>query len=538
MKSWQDIRDQKLKERDEKLKPFYPKIELPSIDELNDVSDYIDKSDVLSNNEKVITNYSITELIERYRNGTLNVEEVTRAYCCRLAVANELVNCITEVRFNEALEEAKEEDRFFKRTGKLVGPLHGVIVTLKDNIRVSGLATSMGFIGLSEKIEAEDSPMAKLIKELGGIILGKSNTSAGMMYSESTNMLWGRTLNPYSRRYLNVGGSSGGEGAIAALKGSCFGIGSDIGGSVRHPAALNYVYSIKPSFGRLPCFGTASGQPGQESVRTVYGILSKKLDNVKYVLQQIVDAKPYKRYDATCLPIDFRPYILPQRKLRIAFLDTDGLTTATPPVLRGLQIVKDKLETNGHIVIDWPDLYLKDIREAIYPFYDANGFQAIFDIIKKSGEPVDKLLSRWFPTARDMNVSELWKLQIKRTELAQKYMELCNGYFSEGKIDAIITYSSPLPACLINGVVPLPCTAIWNGLDYAASTFPVTRCDTKVDIPIQKKAYISKCDEKVHTTYKESLHRFAGGPVALQVVCGKLEEEKCLELTNYISSLI
>ncbi|VUG18563.1 amdS [Brettanomyces bruxellensis] len=538
MKSWQDIRDQKLKERDEKLKPFSPKTELPSIDELNDVSDYIDKSDVLSNDEKVITNYSIIELIERYRNGTLNVEEVTRAYCCRLAVANELVNCITEVRFNEALEEAKEEDRFFKRTGKLVGPLHGVIVTLKDNIRVSGLATSMGFIGLSESIEAEDSPMAKLIKDLGGIILGKSNTSAGMMYSESTNMLWGRTLNPYSRKYLNVGGSSGGEGAIAALKGSCFGIGSDIGGSVRHPAALNNVYSIKPSFGRLPCFGTASGQPGQESVRTVYGILSKKLDNVKYVLQQIVDAKPYKGYDATCLPIDFRPYILPQRKLRIAFLDTDGLSTATPPVLRGLQIVKDKLKFNGHIVIDWPDLYLKDIREAIYPFYDANGFQAIFDIIKKSGEPVDKLLSRWFPTARDMNVSELWKLQIKRTELAQKYMELCNGYFSEGKIDAIITYSSPLPACLINGVVPLPCTAIWNGLDYAASTFPVTRCDPKVDIPIQKKAYISECDEKVHTTYKESLHRFAGGPVALQVVCGRLEEEKCLELTNYISSLI
>jgi len=538
MKSWQDIRDQKLKERDEKLKPFSPKTELPSIDELNDVSDYIDKSDVLSNDKKVITNYSITELIERYRNGTLNAEEVTRAYCCRLAVANELVNCITEVRFNEALEEAKEEDRFFKRTGKLVGPLHGVIVTLKDNIRVSGLATSMGFIGLSESIEAEDSPMAKLIKDLGGIILGKSNTSAGMMYSESTNMLWGRTLNPYSRKYLNVGGSSGGEGAIAALKGSCFGIGSDIGGSVRHPAALNNVYSIKPSFGRLPCFGTASGQPGQESVRTVYGILSKKLDNVKYVLQQIVDAKPYKGYDATCLPIDFRPYILPQRKLRIAFLDTDGLSTATPPVLRGLQIVKDKLKFNGHIVIDWPDLYLKDIRETIYPFYDANGFQAIFDIIKKSGEPVDKLLSRWFPTARDMNVSELWKLQIKRTELAQKYMELCNGYFSEGKIDAIITYSSPLPACLINGVVPLPCTAIWNGLDYAASTFPVTRCDPKVDIPIQKKAYISECDEKVHTTYKESLHRFAGGPVALQVVCGKLEEEKCLELTNYISSLI
>ncbi|KAF6015653.1 hypothetical protein HII12_000814 [Brettanomyces bruxellensis] len=538
MKSWQDIRDQKLKERDEKLKPFSPKTELPSIDELNDVSDYIDKSDVLSNDKKVITNYSITELIERYRNGTLNAEEVTRAYCCRLAVANELVNCITEVRFNEALEEAKEEDRFFKRTGKLVGPLHGVIVTLKDNIRVSGLATSMGFIGLSENIEAEDSPIAKLIKDLGGIILGKSNTSAGMMYSESTNMLWGRTLNPYSRKYLNVGGSSGGEGAIAALKGSCFGIGSDIGGSVRHPAALNYVYSIKPSFGRLPCFGTASGQPGQESVRTVYGILSKKLDNVKYVLQQIVDAKPYKGYDATCLPIDFRPYILPQRKLRIAFLDTDGLSTATPPVLRGLQIVKDKLKFNGHIVIDWPDLYLKDIRETIYPFYDANGFQAIFDIIKKSGEPVDKLLSRWFPTARDMNVSELWKLQIKRTELAQKYMELCNGYFSEGKIDAIITYSSPLPACLINGVVPLPCTAIWNGLDYAASTFPVTRCDPKVDIPIQKKAYISECDEKVHTTYKESLHRFAGGPVALQVVCGKLEEEKCLELTNYISSLI
>ena len=536
--SWENIRSRKLRQRENKLHPFYPSVNLPSVDELNDVSDYIDNSDALSNEEKILTSYSVTKLIEGYSTGNLAVKEVRRAYCHRLALANKLVNCITEVRFNEALEEAKHEDEFFKSTGKLVGPLHGIVVTLKDNIRVSGLATSMGFVGLSESIETEDAPIARLIKDLGAIILCKSNTSAGMMYSESTNMLWGRTLNPYNRKYLNVGGSSGGEGAIAALKGSCFGIGSDIGGSVRHPAALNFVFSIKPSFGRIPCFGTASGQPGQESVRTVYGILSKDLENVKYALEQIITAKPYKLYDATCLPIDFRPYQIPQRKLRVAFLDTDGLTSATPPVLRGLRIVKDKLKSNGHIVADWPDLYLKEIREAIYPFYDANGFKAIFDIIEKSGEPVDKLLSRWFPTAKDMSVSELWKLQVKRTQLAQKYMKLCNEYFPEGKVDAIITYSSPFPACLKNGVVPLPCTAIWNGLDYAASTFPVTRCNPELDVPMNKNSFISGCDKQVHKTYKEHLHEFSGGPVALQVICGKLEEEKCLEITKYISDLL
>lgn len=129
-------------------------------------------------------------------------------------------------------------------------------ISLKDNIDIKGFDSTIGLIALARKPRKENAAIVNLIQKLGGIIICKTNTPAGLLFTETTNMLWGRTLNPYSRKYLNVGGSSGGEGAIAVLNGSSFGIGSDIGGSVRHPAALNNVYSIKPSVGRMPTYGT------------------------------------------------------------------------------------------------------------------------------------------------------------------------------------------------------------------------------------------------------------------------------------------
>ncbi|QPG75850.1 hypothetical protein FOA43_003233 [Brettanomyces nanus] len=512
--------------------------ELPTVDQLNDVSKFLDTTDLISEENRYLTEIPVSKLRNLYFSGETNVERIALAYFHRVALAQQLVNCITEVRFEEALDEAKKQDCYFRKTGDLCGPLHGVIISLKDNIRVTGLSTSMGFAALAEQLEEHDSVIVKLLKDLGGIIICKSNTSSGMMYSETTNELWGRTLNPYNRKYLNNGGSSGGEGAIAALGGSCFGVGSDIGGSVRHPAGLNNVYSIKPSFGRIPCFGTASGQQGQESVRTVYGLLSHHLENVQYGFKAIVDSQPYRLYDCSCIPLKYKPYHIAERKLIVGFLDQDGLTSATPPVLRGLGIVKKAVKDAGHYTIDWPATYLKEIREAIYPFYEANGFKGILKIIEKTNEPVDKMLSKWFPKARDMPVSELWQLQSKRTTLAQQYLDLWNTHCDHGRIDAIIMPVSPFPACLKDGVVPLPCTAIWNGLDYSASTFPVTRCEISVDGPILKTQYVSELDKKVHQTYSDNLTKFEGGPVALQVVCNRLEEEKCLELTKYISSLL
>ncbi|VEU22131.1 DEKNAAC103123 [Brettanomyces naardenensis] len=527
----------KLKERELKLAPYVPSGNVPSPDELNDVSDFIDTSSLLSSEDREITTLGIDDLLKKYKDGSLKAEKVTLAYCRRLALAQKLVNCVSEVRFDEALEEARREDEYFAKTGQLCGPLHGIVITLKDNIKVKGLPNSLGLLGLATEVETEDAAMTTLLKKLGGLIIAKSNTPSGILYSETVNMLFGRTLNPYSRKYLNAGGSSGGEGTIAALRGSCFGVGSDLGGSVRHPAALNNVYSIKPSVGRTPCYGTLTGQPGQESVQTVYGILSKDLDNVEYALKAIVESRPYEAIDATCLPLEYRKVKLPDT-LTIAFLDQDGLSTATAPIIRGLQIVKEALKRQGHDVIEWPTTYLKELEDAIHPFYSADGYKPIRKIISESGEPLHPLLSKAFDGAKDLRVSELWELHQKRSRLVQEYLQLWNTHNEGKRIDAIIMPVSAFPACLNMGVIPLPYTEVWNALDYSVSTFPVTRCDTKIDRPVEKSKFISELDRQVHRTYAENLDKFEGGPVALQLVCNRLEEEKCLAMTKYVRDLL
>lgn len=538
--SWEDIRAAKILEQSKLLAPYLVDNALiPSPEELNDVSKFISTSNVLSDTIKHITSLNSRELLVEYSEGTLTAVQVTEAYCHRATLAHQLTNCLTEIRFHEALEEAQKLDKYFKDNKKLKGPLHGIIISVKDNINVAGLASSMGFVGLANDVKEADSKFVELLKGLGGIILCKTNTSAGMAYSETTNVLWGRTLNPFSRSYLNVGGSSGGEGALAALKGTCFGIGSDIGGSVRHPAALNLLYSLKPSGGRFPKFGTVSGQQGQESIISVYGVMSHSAVNLEHACESIIKANP-SRIDASCIPMGFKQSVLSsKKKLTFGFMVSDGLNTVTPPLIRGLEIVKEALKEQGHEIVEWPDTFFKDIRATIYPFYSADGMKHVKAILGKYNEPPDYHMDKPLEEAVDIQVSELWKSQSKRSELAQKYLELWNTGGPDGQpLDAIISACSPYPACLWNRITPQPLNAIWNALDYSSGTFPVTRCDVKVDRSTTRTSFISDSDKQVYETYRDNLEKFDGGPVSLQVVCGKLEEEKCTELIKYISELL
>lgn len=538
METWQDIKQRKLAEQNRLLSAYLVSQHLvPLPQELNDVSGFIDSSSILSDTIKTITNLSVEELLRKYSSGSLTVEEVVKAYCYRATLAHQLTNCLTEIRYEEALNEARQLDDHYRSHGGLLGPLHGIVVSVKDNINVSGLASSMGFVALAFDIKQQDSAFVHLIKSLGGIILCKTNTSAGMAYSETTNVLWGRTLNPFNRQFLNVGGSSGGEGALAALQGSCFGIGSDIGGSVRHPAALNMVFSLKPSSGRFPKFGSVSGQEGQESIVSIYGVLAKRLQDLQYVVKCIIEAKPWYYYDASCIPLEYRVISLP-KKMNIGFMKSDGLNTVTPPLLRGLEIVKRVLRQQGHNIIEWEDTYFKEIRATIYPFYEADGMKHIKGILAKYNEPPDSHLVNVLPNAREMSVSELWHSQKARTELAQRYFELWSLHQGSGRLDAIVSACSPYPACLCNNIVPQPLNSIWNALDYSCSTFPVTRCDKNIDKPQERFQFISDSDKMVYETYKNNLDTFHKGPVSLQLICGKLEEEKCLSILQYIVGLL
>lgn len=135
-----------------------------------------------------------------------------------MAVTDAQTNCLTEIFFTEALATAKKIDAEYAATGKAIGPLHGLPVSLKDNFNVKGLDTTVGFIAWANEPQQAESEMTKIMRESGAVLFCKTNVPTAMMIAESYNNVWGYTTNPYNRK-TSAGGSSGGEGALLALKG-------------------------------------------------------------------------------------------------------------------------------------------------------------------------------------------------------------------------------------------------------------------------------------------------------------------------------
>lgn len=130
----------------------------------------------LSSRELAITSETdVAKLLKQYESEELSAEEVVTAFCHRAAINHQMTETLAEVRFAEAIAEAKAQDMFLRAHKKLVGPLHGIPISLKDQLRVEGLETSMGYIGWLGKVETveTESLLTKQIKSQGGIIIAK-----------------------------------------------------------------------------------------------------------------------------------------------------------------------------------------------------------------------------------------------------------------------------------------------------------------------------------------------------------------------------
>ncbi|KAG5638584.1 hypothetical protein H0H81_011804 [Sphagnurus paluster] len=172
------------------------------------------------------------------------------------------------------------------------------------------------------------------------------------MWGETYNHVFGRTTNPYNRK-LTPGGSTGGEGALLALKGSPLGVGTDIGGSLRIPSAFCGLYTLRPSYERLPYCGAANALSGQESISSVLGPMANSMSGIKIFTKAIIDAKPWTR-DPLALrkPWSEQDYALVEhgggRRMCFAMMWDNGVVRPHPPLWRAMRITKMALEAAGH----------------------------------------------------------------------------------------------------------------------------------------------------------------------------------------------
>jgi amidase len=225
--------------------------------------------------------WGAVEVAAATRAGEVSCVEVTTSVLERIAAVNPKLNAVTLELGDTALADAAALDAAFAR-GETTGPLHGVPVTVKDNVDVRGQRTPNGLPGLAGLIAPDDSPVTANLRAAGAVIVGRTNTPEVSMRPTTNNPLYGLTLNPWDDA-TSCGGSSGGAGAGVAAGLSALGHGNDIGGSVRIPALHNGVPGIKPTQGRVPAYlpSAAAERTTLAALMSVQGVLARSVADVR-----------------------------------------------------------------------------------------------------------------------------------------------------------------------------------------------------------------------------------------------------------------
>ena len=198
---------------------------------------------------------SATQMAAALRRGETRSVDLVEAHIKRIEAVNPRLNAVVADRFEAARAEASAADaRLASEPHESLPPLHGLPCTIKECFAFVGMPNTSGLVSRVGYAPARDATAVARLRTAGAIPLGVTNVSELCMWMESDNRVYGRTNNPYDPRCI-VGGSSGGEGAIIGAGGSPFGLGSDIGGSIRMPAFFNGIFGHKPTGGLVPGTG-------------------------------------------------------------------------------------------------------------------------------------------------------------------------------------------------------------------------------------------------------------------------------------------
>jgi Asp-tRNA(Asn)/Glu-tRNA(Gln) amidotransferase A subunit family amidase len=214
-----------------------------------------------------IHNLTAVALSSAYRARELSPVDAAQAALARIPGWEPKINAMYIVDAEGALAQARASEARW-RAGAPLGPLDGVPITIKDNIAVKGFPTPIGTAAGDMTPSPADAPPSARVREAGCVIIGKTTMPDYGMLVSGVSSLHGVTRNPWNLS-RNPGGSSSGAGASLAAGYTPVALGTDIGGSVRLPAAYNGVFALKPSLGRVPIHPPFLGRTTGPMSRTV-----------------------------------------------------------------------------------------------------------------------------------------------------------------------------------------------------------------------------------------------------------------------------
>lgn len=509
-------------------------------------------------------------------------------------------NCVTEVLPHTAIQRAKYLDEYLATHEKPIGPLHGLPISAKEHIGIKGLGHNGGFVGWWDHVAPDDAHILQLLQNAGCVLYVRTTQPQCLMHLETSNNLYGETVNPYNRT-LTSGGSSGGEGALIALKGSPLGIGTDIGGSIRSPAANCGIWGFRPSSYRLPLGGLTAPMAGQEQIVPVIGPMSASFEGCHIFIKTLIEQKPWLD-DPSLLPMPWKytpasekhnasgshngngSYLRKTdgtKRLKIGVLWSDGVVKPHPPIIRALRELTAKLQTASSNsdtdtttsieFVDWQPYRHDQAWDIISSLYFCDGAAQDRAAIATSGEPwrpLSEFIINEQPGVpkQEYSISEVWELTLKREEYRAAYAKVWNesknlkrwqqttsaaqndntsngvlSYSASGTsfdypVDVILCPVGPGAAPPLNHAKYWGYTGQWNLLDYPAMVFPVTQVDPAKDPAEKDYVPLNSQDEWNYKLY--SPDKYVDAPVSLQLVGRRYEDEKVFEAMELIKNAV
>ncbi|KAF6790761.1 amidase [Colletotrichum sojae] len=452
---------------------------------------------------------------------------VATAFSKRAIIAHQLTCCLTEWFMDEAVAQARALDEHLERTGKTVGPLHGVPVAVKEMVPLAGHHSSLGFL-VTRRRDEEDCQMTAALRAAGAVFHCKTLQPQGVMHIETVSP-FGRTLNPYNIN-LSAGGSTGGGSALVALRGSLLAVATDIGGSIRVPASFCGIYGFKPTSHTLPLQGFTGddGYAAELNILASTGPLGVSLRDLDLFVSALKASQPHLQ-DPNLIPIPWTGLDTPapaSRPLKVGFMTDDGVIAPQPPVARALAWAKEKLASSSAFEVKaFAPYHAAEAARAAKLAYSPDGGKGVRQALAATGEPEMELttLALADPEVleQDLDAAGLIKQRVARDKFRRGF----SAHWASQDVDVVVCPASMGPAWKHDTGVFFNYASFWNYVDCPGAVVPTPiRVLAKGEEGYTSAEPLSQDCESVRRLWEEG--DFEGAPVGIQVVARKYHDNE------------
>ena len=366
-------------------------------------------------------------MAEQVRKKKISPVELVDAHLRQIERVNPKLNAFVQVDTERARQAAQEAEITVMREKKL-GPLHGVPISIKSSLAVTGMLCESGTRLRAGFVPAQDAPLVARLRAAGAIVLGVTNTPELLMAWETDNLLYGRTNNPWDLD-RTPGGSSGGEAAAIAAGMSAGGVGSDGGGSIRVPAHFSGICGLKPTPGRIPATGHYPVSAGPFALIGVVGPMARTVSDLK-VLFEVMQGPD--AVDTCAAPVPLRWTSEDEtRTLRVGYFEDDGRTPVTPETRQAVRTAAEDLRSTGFQVEPFQPEGLEEARQLWHTLFVVAGGMLLRPMFKGRESDLSPMLKQFLewsaaePALTGENLLDVW---IRRDELRARFLRQMQQY--------------------------------------------------------------------------------------------------------------